>query len=87
MIRIQNLYKNYGPTRAVNNLNVDIPKGEILGFLGPNGAGKSTSLRMVTGYLPPTSGSVEVYGNDVAQKPASRQGTYGLPSRIRSSLR
>ena len=69
MIRIQNLYKSYGPTRAVDNLNVDIPKGEVLGFLGPNGAGKSTSLRMVTGYLPPTSGSVEVYGNDVAQNP------------------
>ena len=66
MIEVQNLVKWYGPTLAVDDLNFSIPHGQIVGFLGPNGAGKSTTLRILTGYLPATSGSVSIDGHDVA---------------------
>ena len=66
MIDVKNLVKWYGPTLAVDNLNFHIPQGAIVGFLGPNGAGKTTTLRMLTGYLPPTSGSATIAGIDVA---------------------
>jgi len=65
MIEVSNLVKWYGPNLAVNHLNFHIPKGEIVGFLGPNGAGKSTTLRMLTGYLPPTSGTASIDGHDI----------------------
>ena len=65
MIEVQNLVKWYGPTLAVDDLNFSIPHGQIVGFLGPNGAGKSTTLRILTGYLPATSGSVSIDGHDV----------------------
>lgn len=60
MIQVENLTKNYGDVRAVSQINIDIPGGEILGLLGPNGAGKTTTLRMLTGFLKPTSGTVRV---------------------------
>lgn len=60
MIRLQNLTKDYGSLRAVDNINFEINEGEILGFLGPNGAGKTTTLRMITCFLLPTSGNIEV---------------------------
>ena len=60
MIRIKDLTKNYGSVRAVDNINFEINEGEILGFLGPNGAGKTTTLRMITCFLSPTSGNIEV---------------------------
>lgn len=65
MIEIQNLTKWYGPTLAVDDLNCTFPTGKIIGFLGPNGAGKSTTLRIVTGYIPCTSGKVTIDGLDV----------------------
>lgn len=65
MIEVENLVKWYGPTLAVDHLTFGIPSGQIVGFLGPNGAGKSTTLRMLTGYLPPTSGCARVAGRDV----------------------
>ena len=65
MIEVENLVKWYGPTLAVDNLTFHIPAGEIVGFLGPNGAGKSTTLRILTGYLPPTSGCARIAGRDV----------------------
>lgn len=77
MIRIQNLTKQYGPTLAVDGLNIDIPRGEILGLLGPNGAGKSTTLRMITGYLQPTSGTVSVNDYDVTENPREVKGLMG----------
>ena len=60
MIELQNLVKDYGFLRAVDNINFQIRDGEILGFLGPNGAGKSTTLKMITCYLTPTAGNIQV---------------------------
>ena len=67
MIKVQNLTKAFGPKIAVNDLSFAVERGEVLGFLGPNGAGKSTTMRMVTGFIPPTSGSISVGGHDVLQ--------------------
>jgi ABC-2 type transport system ATP-binding protein len=69
MIRIENLVKSFGAKRAVDGISFAVERGEVLGFLGPNGAGKSTTMRMITGYLPPTSGRVTVGGHDVAEAP------------------
>jgi ABC-2 type transport system ATP-binding protein len=66
MVEIQNLTKTYGSQNAVDNISFTAEKGEIVGFLGPNGAGKSTTMKIATGYLPPTAGSVRVVGHDVA---------------------
>jgi ABC-2 type transport system ATP-binding protein len=62
MIQVENLTKYYSQFCAVNQINFDIQKGEILGLLGPNGAGKTTTLRMLTGYLQPSSGSINIKG-------------------------
>jgi ABC-2 type transport system ATP-binding protein len=67
-IKVTNLTKYYGDYLAVDDISFEAKKGEILGFLGPNGAGKSTTMKIITTYLPPTSGTVEVYGNDVEDK-------------------
>ena len=61
-ITVTQLSKHYGAQKAVNNISFSIKKGEIVGFLGPNGAGKSTTMKMITGYLPADSGSIEVCG-------------------------
>lgn len=68
MISVTNLTKHYGETKAVDNISFEVQKGEILGFLGPNGAGKSTTVRIITCFLAPTSGSVSVDGLDVIEK-------------------
>jgi ABC-2 type transport system ATP-binding protein len=67
MIRVKSLSKDYGSRRAVDELSFSAKKGEILGFLGPNGAGKTTTMRMLTGYMPPTSGTAEIGGFDVVE--------------------
>ncbi len=67
MIRVSELTKDYGSRRAIEDLNFNAEKGEILGFLGPNGAGKTTTMRILTGFMPPTSGEVEVGGYDVIE--------------------
>ncbi|HSD43888.1 MAG TPA: ATP-binding cassette domain-containing protein [Burkholderiales bacterium] len=69
MIKVDNLTRTFGPKTAVDKVSFQVERGEVLGFLGPNGAGKSTTMRMITGYIPPTSGRVEVCGFDVAEKP------------------
>lgn len=66
MIRTRKLTKKYGQHLALAELDLDVAPGEILGFLGPNGAGKSTTLRILSGYLPPTSGSCSISGKDLA---------------------
>ncbi len=68
-IIIKDVSKIYGAQKAVNNVNISINKGEVVGFLGPNGAGKSTTMKMITGYLAPSAGNIEVCGMDVAQNP------------------
>ncbi|MDA7726959.1 ATP-binding cassette domain-containing protein [Pseudomonadales bacterium] len=71
MIEVSHLVKNFGSLVAVDNLSLRIAPGEILGFLGPNGAGKSTTMKILTGYLKPTSGTVKVNGISVVQDPVS----------------
>lgn len=65
MITVEHLTKFYGPFPAVSDISFEVPKGEILGFLGPNGAGKTTTMRILTGYMPPTSGRATVAGFDL----------------------
>jgi ABC-2 type transport system ATP-binding protein len=69
MITVEDLVKDFGPKRAVDRVSFSVKRGEILGFLGPNGAGKSTTMRMITGFIPPTSGRVVVGGHDVNEEP------------------
>ena len=69
MINVQNLTKNFGPKCAVNGISFEVKKGEVLGFLGPNGAGKSTTMRMVTGYYPPSAGRITIGGHDIVDDP------------------
>jgi ABC-2 type transport system ATP-binding protein len=69
MINVQNLVKNFGSKRAVDGVSFSVERGEVLGFLGPNGAGKSTSMRMITGFIPPTDGTVTVGGFDMVNNP------------------
>ena len=66
VLRTHDLSKQYGTRRAVDHLNLEVYRGEIFGFLGPNGAGKTTTIRMALGLITPTSGSVEILGQDVA---------------------
>ncbi|MDA1315725.1 MAG: ATP-binding cassette domain-containing protein [Acidobacteria bacterium] len=69
MIKVDRLTKRYGPTLAVEDITFEVEKGEIVGFLGPNGAGKTTTMRILTCFLPPTSGSASVSGYDVLAEP------------------
>lgn len=66
-ITARGLTKTYGPLKAVNNLNLDIPQGTVFGFLGPNGAGKTTTIRMLLGLIQPTAGSAQVLGHDIVR--------------------
>ncbi|SOD93584.1 gliding motility-associated ABC transporter ATP-binding subunit GldA [Spirosoma fluviale] len=68
-IQVRNLTKEYNQQKAVNQISLNVQPGEIVGFLGPNGAGKSTTMKIATGYLPPTAGTVEVNGFDVLTHP------------------
>jgi ABC-2 type transport system ATP-binding protein len=65
MITVSHLSKHFGSKKAVDDISFEVAKGEILGFLGPNGAGKSTTMRMITGFIPPTSGTISIGGNDI----------------------
>ncbi len=69
MIKVQKLRKEFGPKVAVNSISFEVERGEVLGFLGPNGAGKSTSMRMITGFIPPTDGKIFVGGHDMVENP------------------
>jgi len=82
MIRLTNLTKRYGQFTAVDDLSLEIPAGELFGFLGPNGAGKTTTLRMIAGILKPTSGVVQIGGQDVAANPRAAKARLGfIPDR------
>ena len=69
MIKVENLSKSFGPKRAVDGVSFQVERGEVLGFLGPNGAGKSTTMRMITGFIPPSGGKVSVCGYDMLVDP------------------
>jgi ABC-2 type transport system ATP-binding protein len=69
MIRVQNLAKIFGAKHAVDGVSFTVERGEVLGFLGPNGAGKSTTMRMITGFIPPSAGTVTVGGFDIVEHP------------------
>ncbi len=77
MIKVSNLRKNFGTKVAVDGVSFGVEKGEILGFLGPNGAGKSTTMRIVTGFLPPTAGEVRVGQFDVEDHPVEAKRLIG----------
>jgi len=69
MIKVHNLAKAFGTKRAVDGVSFTVERGEVLGFLGPNGAGKSTTMRMITGFIPPTEGTASVGGFDIVEHP------------------
>ena len=77
MIDVENLIKEFGPKRAVNGVSFTVRRGEILGFLGPNGAGKSTTMRMITGFFPPTSGRVRIGDHDISEDPIAAKKLIG----------
>jgi len=85
MIRIENLVKSFGAKRAVDGVSFNVERGEVLGFLGPNGAGKSTTMRMITGFMPPSAGKVTVGGHNVAESPLEAKRLIGyLPENAAS---
>ena len=77
MLEVKNLRKSFGPVEAVKGISFTVGKGEVLGFLGPNGAGKSTTMRMITGFLPPSSGTALVCGHDVTIDPVAAKSCIG----------
>jgi ABC-2 type transport system ATP-binding protein len=68
MIEVEHLSKIYGSTAAISDVDFTVKKGEILGFLGPNGAGKTTTMRILSGYIPATTGTARIAGYDVHQQ-------------------
>lgn len=83
MIQAEGLTKDYGTRRALDNLTFEATRGEIVGFLGPNGAGKTTTMRILTGYMPPTSGTARVAGFDVIEQSLeARKRTGYLPETV-----
>ena len=77
MIHVQNVSKQYGELVAVDNISFQLEKGDVLGFLGPNGAGKTTTMRIITGYMPPTNGSVYIADIDVFEDPQAAKSHIG----------
>ena len=69
LISVTELSKHFGPLTAVDGISFKLNRGEVLGFLGPNGSGKSTTMKMITGFLPPSAGKIEVCGLDVVEQP------------------
>ena len=77
MIKTEHLSKRYGALTAVDDLSFEVRPGEVLGFLGPNGAGKTTTMRMLTGFIAPTSGRATIYGHDVESDPIAAKSCIG----------
>jgi len=77
MIEIKNLSKRFGALTAVDDVSFNVEAGQVLGFLGPNGAGKSTTMKMITGFLAPSSGTVSVCGHDVERQPLAAKRVMG----------
>ncbi|KAK3584213.1 hypothetical protein CHS0354_035294 [Potamilus streckersoni] len=83
MIETISLTKKYGSLTAVDNVSFKAEPGEVVAFLGPNGAGKSTTMRMITGYIYPTAGTVKIMGRDTEEDPAESRRHIGLVAGIR----
>lgn len=77
MIKVQDLTKTFGSKVAVNGISFHVERGEVLGFLGPNGAGKSTSMRMITGFIPPSAGEISVAGFNLLENPLQAKSHIG----------
>ncbi len=77
MLEAKELKKSFGAIQAVRGISFRVERGEILGFMGPNGAGKSTTMRMITGFLPPTSGTAEICGCDILRDPVGAKKMIG----------
>ena len=77
MLTVSNLKKNFGSIQAVKDVSFTVEKGEVLGFLGPNGAGKSTTMRMITGFIPPSSGTATICGHDIIADPVAAKRCIG----------
>lgn len=77
MIELKNVTKKYGDRTVLNNISFNVEKSEVLGFLGPNGAGKTTTMRIITGYLSPSSGEVIVDGHDISKEPVQVRSIIG----------
>lgn len=77
MIEAVNLRKNYGPLLAVDNISFTARPGEVLGLLGPNGAGKSSTMRMITGFIAPSSGTATIYGHNIEKDPVAAKKCLG----------
>ncbi len=77
MLTVSNLTKNFGSIHAVQGVSFTVEKGEVLGFLGPNGAGKSTTMRMITGFIPPTAGTAVICGHDITKEPVAAKRCIG----------
>ena len=77
MIEVKNLSKNFGALRALDDVSFSIDRGEVVGFLGPNGAGKTTAMRIIAGYLSPSSGSVSIDGEEISEDPIGSKAKFG----------
>ncbi len=77
MLEITDLVRRFGPFTAVGGISFEVARGEVLGFLGPNGAGKSTTMKMITGFLTPSAGTVRVCGHDVVAEPIAAKASIG----------
>ena len=77
MLNVTDLKKNFGAVQAVKGISFEVEEGEVLGFLGPNGAGKSTTMRMITGFLPPTGGTASICGHDICSAPVAAKNCFG----------
>ena len=87
MLEISHLTRRFGALTAVDDISFSVAPGEVLGFLGPNGAGKSTTMKMITGFLAPTSGTARVCGHDVETGGLAARRCDRLPARRRAELR
>lgn len=85
MITLENVTRKFGSFTAVDHLSLTVSKGEVLGFLGPNGAGKTTTMRMISGFLMPSSGKITVCGKDVVENPVGVKRHIGYMPEVASS--
>ena len=77
LVRVRGLRKHYGAIRAVDGISFDVGRGDVLAFLGPNGAGKTTAMKIITGFLEPDEGTVEIDGHDIRKESLAARAKIG----------